>query len=100
VAQCDVAGDFELRVVGVAGSGPLEDWGDIASHVEPPEPSEPVHSVELPARVTQAWIERTAPRLTAAAIPSFLQVLRRRGWSDSELAQRVVPHLPDFLMAG
>jgi hypothetical protein len=82
-------------VIGVAGTGPLEDWADMESCTAAGTELEPLESVELPARVTQAWIERTAPRLTTTAIPPFLHALRRRGWSDNELAQRVVPHLRD-----
>jgi hypothetical protein len=32
VARWDVAGDYELRVIGVTGTGPLEDRADMESH--------------------------------------------------------------------
>jgi len=95
VATCEVAGDFELRVVGIAGIDPVEDWSpdDAVPCGVPPEPD--LESVELPARVTQAWIERTAPRLKPVAIRPFLRDLQVRGWSDGEIEERVRPHLCD-----
>ena len=84
VATCEIAGDFELRVVGIAGIDPVEEWSpnDADPGGVPPEPD--LESVELPARVTQAWIERTGPRLKPVAIGPFLRDLRVRGWSDDE----------------
>ena len=92
VATCEVADDFELRMVGIAGIDPVEEWSPDAA---PPggAPAPDLESVELPARVTQAWIERTAPRLKPVAIGPFLSDLRVRGWSEDEIEQRVRPHL-------
>ena len=58
---------------------------------------EPLVAVELPARVTQAWIERTAPRLAPAAVGPFLRAFAKRGWNDAEVDARVPPHPPDRL---
>lgn len=90
VAALEVAGDHELRAIAVKGVGPLVTWPRFAA----PEPLTTIETVELPARVTQAWIERTAPRLAAAAVAPFLDALRRRGWDDAELRERALPHLP------
>ena len=93
VATCEVAGDFELRVVGIAGIDPVEEWSPRDAGPGGPPPGPDLESVELPPRVTQAWIERTGPRLTPEATAPFLRDLRDRGWSDDEIAERVRPHL-------
>jgi hypothetical protein len=94
VGAWPVADNFELRVIGVVGQGPLIAWSGVAT----PSPRflelSTLEDVQLPARVTQAWIERTAPRLAVTAIAPFLGPLRHRGWSEDELTARVVPHLP------
>jgi hypothetical protein len=95
VAGRPVAGDHVLRVIGVTGVGLLAPWPDIFGSDERATAPAQLESVELPARVTQAWIERTAPRLTPAAVAPFLRTLRQRGWSDTDLTTRVRPHLPD-----
>jgi hypothetical protein len=56
--------------------------------------SEPAALVELPARVTQAWIERTLPNLTRAEALEVVHALRQKGWGEDELVSRVLPHLP------
>ena len=94
VGAWPVANNFELRVIGVIGEGPLIAWPGLEQ--PPPNCAEPetLEDVQLPARVTQAWIERTAPRLAVRAIAPFLGALRHRGWSEDELTERVLPHLP------
>jgi hypothetical protein len=94
VADHPVAGDYALRTIGVTGVGSLTPWPEIFGSDERAAAPTQLESVELPSRVTQAWIERTAPRLTPAAIAPFLRALRERGWGDSELTTRVRPHLP------
>jgi anthranilate phosphoribosyltransferase len=48
----------------------------------------------LPRRVTQQWIERTAPILHPVEVSGFLAALRMRGWTERDLEQRVAAHLP------
>jgi hypothetical protein len=90
-----VAGDHELRAVGVVGLGPLVQWPDGLGPGVGANSPESLTEVTLPARVTQAWIERTAPRLVPTAVEPFLHALSERGWNDAEIDARVRPHLPN-----
>jgi hypothetical protein len=46
----------------------------------------------LPARVTQRWIESTVPTLTASEFSALKTALRGRGWTNADMASRVIPH--------
>jgi hypothetical protein len=46
----------------------------------------------VPPRVTQAWIETNVPTLTQVQFAELMTALRARGWSDADLASRVIPH--------
>jgi hypothetical protein len=100
IAELPVADDFELRIIRVAAAGPIVDWPQLTApgplRTKPLCAPGTVTDVQLPARVTQAWIERTAPCLTAPACAPFLEALRARDWSDAELEVRVLPHMPTF----
>jgi hypothetical protein len=87
-----VAGDYELRVVRIVPEGPLVEWPPIEVAMVAPIPES--FTGQLPPRVTQAWIERTAPHLDPSDAERFLQALRIRGWNQEELDARVRPHLP------
>jgi hypothetical protein len=52
-----------------------------------------VPKLEMPARFTQFWIRRHVPELRRDQIPALLFELKRRGWSDEEIDQRVTPYL-------
>ena len=98
VAACPAADGYELRAVALRPSTSLTDWTApetgkaIPAGTAPLQPDSAGRFV-LPARVTQATIERTAPPLDSAMVPPFLRALRERGWSDQELATRVSPHV-------
>lgn len=98
VTSARVARDYELRVVHVSAVGPLIEWpkteiGAAASQ-EPRSAIASDGSFQLPPRVTQRWIEITAPTVSPEAVGPFLHALRTRGWSEIELRERVLPHLP------
>jgi hypothetical protein len=94
VARPPVAADHELRVIGLTAVGPLLDWPPIQLGNPVHAAPEPDVSVGLPPRVTQRWIEQTAPKLHSSVQDAYVQALKARGWSDSELDERVRPHLP------
>lgn len=48
----------------------------------------------MPGRFTQSWITHNVPSLHPGQIPLLMDELRRRGWSDSDIEQRVAPYLP------
>jgi len=51
----------------------------------------------MPTRVTQGWIERTVPQLGRTQFEQLVAELRRRGWTDGELVDRVYMHArPDL----
>jgi hypothetical protein len=50
-------------------------------------------AVEIPSRITQSWIERTVPRLTARELDELLNAMRDRNWSDDDIAGRVLPYV-------
>jgi hypothetical protein len=58
-------------------------------------PSAPLQEPPLvmPARVTDAWIKRNVPHMSATTLASFISELWKRNWTDSEIAQRVIPHV-------
>jgi hypothetical protein len=45
----------------------------------------------LPKRVTEQWLEREVPKLNSSQLAALLRGLRKRGWSDLEIATRVIP---------
>ena len=49
--------------------------------------------MELPSRFTQAWIKRTFPTLSPPETETALEAMRRKGWTEEDLSQRVYPHL-------
>ena len=89
-----VSACYELRVARLISAGALVAWPrtEIATGVAPRAGEE--SSIQLPQRVTQRWIEATAPRLATDEIPPFLQALRKRGWNEDDLRDRVRPYLP------
>src|SRR5207245_5750870 len=48
----------------------------------------------LPRRVTQAWLEENIALMSANQLRQLLAALRKRGWSEDELRQRVFPSAP------
>jgi hypothetical protein len=54
----------------------------------PPEPR-----LVIPERVTQAWIETNVPHMSTTTLAYVISELWKRGWTDSEIAQRVSPHV-------
>jgi len=61
-----------------------------ADQASPPDPS-----LTMPKRVTQTWIETNVPSMSAAELGTFVFELKKRNWSDSDIAGRVVPHAHD-----
>jgi hypothetical protein len=105
VAACPIADGYELRAVALRPARSVTDWTPSNRGASMPAGTAPVHPDSagrfvLPARVTQAWIERTAPALDSAMVAPFLRALRERGWSDEDLATRVSPHLRARSAAG
>ena len=94
ISSTPVSAGYELRVVRLMPAGALGAWPrtEIATGVAPRAGEE--SSIQLPQRVTQRWIEATAPGLATDAIPLFLRALRTRGWNEHDLTERVRPYLP------
>jgi hypothetical protein len=49
----------------------------------------------MPKRVTQVWIEANVPSMSAAELGTFMSELKKRNWSDSDIASRVIPQVHD-----
>jgi len=49
----------------------------------------------MPRRVTQVWIEANVPSMSAAELGTFMSELKKRNWSDSDIASRVIPQVHD-----
>jgi hypothetical protein len=58
----------------------------------PSPPSQGGGDLVIPARISQSWIEETVPSLSTDQLGNLLGALRSRGWSDGEIAARVIPH--------
>ena len=52
----------------------------------------PEAPLAMPKRTTQAWIEANVPNMSASTLGEFTSELRKRKWSDSDIATRVIPH--------
>ena len=50
----------------------------------------------MPKRVTQVWIEANVPSMSAAELGTLMLELKKRNWSDSDIARRVIPQVPDL----
>jgi hypothetical protein len=55
--------------------------------------AEPAALPPLPRRFTQSWFVDNGPHLHSDQVPLLLAELRRRGWTQGEIEQRVIPHL-------
>jgi hypothetical protein len=54
----------------------------------------PAPRLELPGRFTQNWIAKNVSELHPGQIPVLMEELRRRGWTDDDIARRVMAYLP------
>jgi hypothetical protein len=52
----------------------------------------PHDPLPMPKRVTQGWIEAHVPTMSAAELGEFVSDLKKRNWSDSDIASRVIPY--------
>ncbi len=49
---------------------------------------------EYPDSFTQAWIRQTLPTASPAEARALLQTMRGRGWTEAEVAERILPYMP------
>ena len=49
---------------------------------------------EYPPSFTHAWIRQTLPTASPAEARGLLETMRRRGWSEAEVAERILPYMP------
>lgn len=49
---------------------------------------------EYPPSYTHAWIRRTLPTASPTEARALLRTMRGRGWTEAEVAQRILPYLP------
>lgn len=54
----------------------------------------PPPPLQLPGRFTQTWITQHVPHLHPGQVPVLLAELRRRGWTELDIDQRVTPYMP------
>lgn len=54
----------------------------------------PPPPLQLPGRFTQTWIAQHVPHLHPGQVPVLIAELRRRGWTDPDIDQRVTPYMP------
>lgn len=57
---------------------------------EPPRAVIDVPGVDVPRPVSQAWLDRAVPVLSHEQLQQVVAQLRQRGWTDDELATRVL----------
>lgn len=53
----------------------------------------PPPPLQLPGRFTQTWITQHVPQLHPGQIPVLFAELRRRGWTELDIDQRVKPYV-------
>jgi hypothetical protein len=56
--------------------------------------ADPPPPLQLPGRFTHTWITQHAPHLHPGQVPVLIAELRRRGWTDPDIDQRVMPYMP------
>lgn len=56
----------------------------------------PAPRLSFPGRFTQSWFQRNGPTLHPGHIGPLLAELRRRGWSETDIASRAEPYFPAF----
>jgi hypothetical protein len=56
--------------------------------------ADPPPPLQLPGRFTQTWITQHVPHLHPGQVPVLIAELRRRGWTDTDIDQRVMPYMP------
>jgi hypothetical protein len=56
--------------------------------------ADPPPPLQLPGRFTQTWITKHVPHLHPGQVPVLIAELRRRGWTDPDIDQRVTPYMP------
>lgn len=49
---------------------------------------------EYPPSFTHAWIRQTLPSASPAEAQALLHRVRSRGWSEAEVAERILPYMP------
>ena len=49
---------------------------------------------EYPPSFTHAWIRQTLPTASPAEARALLQTMRGRGWTEAEVAERILPYMP------
>ena len=49
---------------------------------------------EYPPSFTHAWISRTLPTASPAEARALLHTMRGRGWTEAEVAERILPYMP------
>ncbi len=49
---------------------------------------------EFPPSFTHGWIRRTLPSASPAEARALLQRMRDRGWTEAEVAERILPYMP------
>lgn len=49
---------------------------------------------EYPPSFTHAWLRQTLPSISPAEARAVLRRLRSRGWTEEELAERILPYMP------
>ena len=49
---------------------------------------------EYPPSFTHAWIRRTLPTASPAEARALLDTMRGRGWTEAEVAERILPYMP------
>ena len=49
---------------------------------------------EYPPSFTHAWIRRTLPTASPSEARALLHTVRRRGWTEADVAERILPFMP------
>jgi hypothetical protein len=58
-----------------------------------PKKAPPQRPDGLPHRFTDAWIKKNVPRMSPSHVQYVIRDMRKRGWSDAEIARRVYPYV-------
>ena len=56
-----------------------------------PSPAPPSATIDPPKRVTTAWLNREVPTMSPSSFQLLLDMLVKRGWTDEEIQERVLP---------
>ncbi len=72
----------------------VELWVPVEADTHEAVRDDGVNAESIPARITQAWLDREVPNMSPGSFERLLDLLATRGWGSEEIEHRVMPLRP------